>query len=1039
MLAADTAWDSGLARLTAAARDVEVGWSCPDWLLRARDGTERPARLSTENIHLREVGVFSEFTVEAHHGVELIARLQLPDSLWGVPLAGQPLQLTINSLRPIDIFVDDQRVFGDSLPVVAAGPALITLVRELVPGDNGQLRLSVLPSPVALGGEWGRTALTLQFTTPALRARWRLLDLAVARLMLAAEFAETPEQRASLDVAARTIPHDIASASSATVHTLLGDDGAAGTVFAGLSWLDNALAQYRIHCIGHSHIDLAWLWTYEDTREVIVRDFESVLALFDDYPEFRFTHSQARAYAQLEESRPDLFERVLQRIGEGRLEPATLQWVESDLHIPSGPAQARQLVEGVRYSREHLGVSPTVLLAPDTFGHNGNLPQLAVQAGARVHYHHRANPGFSASGGHWPAYWWVGDDGTRLLSISTPIYLGPVTASRLAADLIALGRRNGIRDVCYFYGVGDHGGGPTRADLDTIRALGAASGFPAVQCSTMSEYADTLLESGVPLPEHHGESDHVFEGCYVSQSDAKRMNRVSENALVAAETLAALAGLSAEDELDSAWRTVLHHQFHDILGGSAVAGAYRDQAADAETMATVAARVSAGSMTVLAAGIPRDQIALTNVLGSSRSDVVTIPATLAGNASSATIGAGALPVQRTANGDLILLARLEPFETVGVELGHDGEPGVAVRVEEAAGGFDVTTSSFRARVDAASGIVVSLVDAVTGALLVGRGEVTSPESLRQHHYDLGLGALVVTHERPHAMSSWVTDRGDSERTLISGGTTRVIESGPIRAVLETRHHFGLSCATVRCVFYQSLPWIEFEVVVQWAEPGGELVGVPGLAISFGSRIPAVELWTETPFGAARSAADGYLRPMLRWADLGSANGGLAVANDSKYGVEALGPRMRVPLVRSAYDPDPSSDVGHTITSRFRVMPHAGGWQAADVIGLAAGLNHPVRLTPGAGGAPAETLRPTLIPGSGVVIAGMQPAANGMLMRLSETTGRDCVATLAGLGKGLVRICDLFGEPGESLPQHNGHVVLPFAAFEVRTVLVQTRP
>ena len=376
---------------------------------------------------------------------------------------------------------------------------------------------------------------------------------------------------------------------------------------------------------------------------------------------------------------------------------------------------------------------------------------------------------------------------------------------------------------------------------------------------------------------------------------------------------------------------------------------------------------------------------------------------------------------------------------MGVELGQDGVVTAAVRVEDVAGGFSITTSSFRARVDAASGIVVSLVDAVTGALLVGRGEVTSPESLRQHRHDLGLGALVVTHELPHAMSSWVTDRADSEHTLISGGTTRLVESGPIRAVLETRHRFGLSRATVRCMFYQSLPWIEFEVQVQWEEPGGELVGVPGLAISFGNRSPAAELWTETPFGAARSAADGYLRPMLRWADLGSASGGLAVANDSKYGVEAMGPRMRVPLVRSAYDPDPTSDVGHTITSRFRVMPHTGGWQDADVVGLGAGLNHPVRFTAGAGGAPVQTLRPTLVPGSGVVIAGMQPAATGMLVRLSETTGRDCVATLAGLGQQPVRVCDLFGEPGDLLPQHNGQVAMPFAAFEVRTVLVQTRP
>jgi alpha-mannosidase len=1046
MLPPEANWDRSLDVLKSAARSAEGGWSPRHWRMRSSDGTERDAVMSIENIHLREVGVFSEFEVTAHEDLQLTVRLELPEALCGVPVAGEPLELTINSLRPIDIFVDEQRVFGDSLPVVAAGPALITLVHELAPGDNGQLTLNVLASPVALGGEWGRTALTLHFTTPSLRARWRLLDLAVARLVLARELAATPAQRASLDAAARAIPHNIDSVASAELSALLGEAQFLGTAVAGLDWLDDALAGYTVHAIGHSHIDLAWLWTYEDTRKVIIRDFESVLGLFDDYPEFRFTHSQALTYAQLEQSRPDLFERVQQRIAEGRLEPATLQWVESDVHLPSGPSQVRQLVEGVLYSRERLGASPTVLLAPDTFGHSGNLPQLAVQAGARVYYHHRANPGFAAGGRHWPAYWWVSDDGTRLLTVSTPIYLGPVTASRLAADLVTLGSRAGIRDICYFYGVGDHGGGPTRADLDTVRLLGSALGFPAVVCSTMSEYADRLLAGGVTLPEHHGESDTVFEGCYVSQSSAKRMNRASENALIAAETLAALAEHDARDELDRAWRASLQHQFHDILGGSAVSGAYLDQAADAEATAMITARVANESLAVLAVGIPRNQLALTNTLGTPRTEAVLIPAELAGTSDLALIKGVREPLQRTADGGLLLVARLDAFETASLELKTKlktklrtkAETQIAARVEELADGFNVTTSAFRATVDAASGIVVSLVDAATGAAIVGRGQATSPESLRQHRDDLGLGALVITHELPHRMSSWVTDRADSERTLISGATTRVVESGPVRVVLEARHRFGKSTALLRTLFYEGLPWIEFEVRVHWEEPGGGLAGVPGLAISFGSRIPAAELWAETPFAAASSVPDGYLRPMLRWADLGSVSGGLTVANDCKYGVEALGPRMRVPLIRSSYDPDPASEVGQASLSRFRVMPHTGSWRDTDAVGLGAGLNAPVLVARGSGGSPAMRTLPRLVVGSGVVIVGIQNSPFGMLVRLVETSGRDGVATLTGLGGRPVRECDIFGKPDQSLPIDGDSVSLPFRPFQVRTLLLQSR-
>jgi alpha-mannosidase len=1032
--------DGAITRLRAAATRVEGGWLARDWNRVAADGSRTPAPMRAENIHFRAVCAFEEFKLEADSGASYEIALDLPAALHGVPIVGEPLQLIVNSLRPVDVLRDGERVFADSLPVVASGPALVTVVDRIREGANGTLRLEILATPVPLAGEWSRTGFTVQFTTPSTRAKWAVLDLAVARLILAAAFAETDAETGSLAAVARDLPTDLDSAPLDEVLAAL-EEGP-DSLRSRLSWLDGVLADYRVHAIGHSHIDLAWLWTYDDTREVIFRDMTSVLALFDDYPEFRFTHSQARGYAEVEASRPDLFGRIVDRIAEGRLEPATLQWVEADANVPSGLGHARQISEGVDYSRASLGAEPEVFLAPDTFGHAGNLPQLAVQAGAKVYYHHRANPGYAVNARPWQAYWWVGDDGTRLLSLATPVYLGPISATRIANDLVALGKRNGITQVSYFYGVGDHGGGPTRLDLELIRRLDAAEGFPRIGCATVSDYADALLASGADLPEFHGESERVFEGCYVSHSDSKQMNRQSEVALGDAETLATLAGLDVEAAVSGAWRGILHHQFHDILGGSAVGGAFADQRADTDHALAVSADIAARALPVLVGGLAGGEVAVVNTLGTARHDLVAIPAADRGGATGVTDDAGnPVPSQVESDGSLVFLARVGPFATRRYRLTDAPSPTDAdIRVEERTAWnrvplLDITTPVYVARMRRDSGILIGLVDARTGRQLVGRGSV-SPESPRQMRPDLGLGALVVTHELPHLMTSWVADDVDVERTLLGGAETTIVEHGPVRIVLETRHAIGESTATIRTILYAEVPWIEFEIDVDWREVGDPTAGVPGLAVTFGTRERALDLWAETLYGATRRDPDGYLQPMLRWVDLGSDEGGLAVANDSKYGVDALGPRLRIPLLRSAYDPDPASEAGRRDRSRFRVLPHAGSWREAGVAVLGQQLNHPLRTVTSAAPASSVALTPPTVAGSpGIVVDGLQTWGGVPAIRLYEAHGLPGEARLGGLPPGSrCRVLTITGTEVDTLDVGpDGSVELAFRPYQVTTI------
>jgi alpha-mannosidase len=555
----------------------------------------------------------------------------------------------------------------------------------------------------------------------------------------------------------------------------------------------------------------------------------------------------------------------------------------------------------------------------------------------------------------------------------------------------------------------------------------------------VSEYADALLASHPVLPEHHGESERVFEGTYLSHADSKRLNRASENELVAAGTLAALAGVDAAAGLSAAWRDVLHHQFHDILGGSAVAGAYRDQERDAESVRDFAADLSRRSLDVLLAGTTAGSLVVSNLLGADRTDVVVMPRAIAGERGGLVDDSGApVSTQRTSEGDLVFVAGVDAFghrEYRFDPTARPDAPDMRVTPMHDGAAFLVENRFFRAELRADSGIVTSLVATDSGRVVVGRNP-SSPESTRQHRAELGLGALVLGHERHHPMSSWVQDELDSERTLLGTGTTTIAELGPVRVVFESTHEFGVSRAIVRTILYAELPWLDYEIAVDWNEPGSPETGIPSLAVSFASRLPAHDFWTETPFSAVRHEPDGFLAPMLRWADLDSAEGGLLVANDGKYGADALGPRLRIPLVRSAYDPDPTSDRGRLDTSRFRVHPHAGRWQDTDAVTIAAGLNLPLRVSSPLGNRRAAAgIRPHLVDSGSVRIAGLEPVDGRIEARLYESAGVARTAILSGLPPhSAVTECTIVGDPvAEHRADADGRVSLAFGEFQVMTL------
>lgn len=952
---------------------------------------------------LTGAGIFKDMPLPRATEFVLECRLELPATVAGVPQQGQPLELTINSLYPCRLELDGRTVFEDLSRVpVAAGPALIEVLPGITPGETVSMRHTIFIPDNQITAWWHR----LQFTTPGLRARFEELDLLAAQLLLAKELAVEPDEIAACERADEVLLRQMDGGGDPVE--------IAPQVVAILEPLAKKISALSVHLIGHTHIDLNWLWTWEDTKEVVRRDFRSVLGLMKEFPELTFSHSQAATYDLVAREEPGLFSEVLGHIASKRWEPICMTWVEQDSNMCGSEAHARQLLHGAGHALETLGTSPTVCHAPDTFGHPGNLPQIAAAAGARYYYHHRCNPG-----GDWQAYWWEGDDGSRLLALCTPSYNGEITAGDLVKAVL-MARRQGLNEGMHFHGIGDHGGGPARHNLQTLRRLQKAPLLPKAFCSTMEKYGRAVESSGVELPVHRGESRTIFEGCYTTHSDTKKYNRDGENLLLTAETLSALAGIDARQSLNPAWRTVLFNQFHDILAGSAIHEVYEDQAADFQGIKDAAEEVSRAAIDVIAGENKPGEIAVVNPLPDAREDWVFI-ANDSGEAPERVVAdSGESPVQRVGEGygfvartggygvshylpasgksgfgsDLKVSPAFSPFD--------NREPNILGETSEQSPYFKIETRHFRAYLRRDCGVLVSFLDKRVNRELVSFGLRRQSDYVDTARPDLALGVFQILSEAPHGMTAWQMQEVHTEQSLISGAATTLIEEGPVRCVFETVHTSAPFVISQRTIFYAELPWFDFETRITLQEPGSKEAGVKNLKVSFCARLAGCDAWFETPYGAALRPADGQETPLLRWADVGNDDYGLAILSDGNYGCDALGSRLRLSLVRGAYDPDSIADVG-THTMRYRLVPHPGSWRDANITSLASGFNQPM-LTKAAAAGPAsasraasKSPRPSISPGT-IRFSCLKRAekGNGFALRLYESGGRCSTQVLHGI-------------------------------------------
>lgn len=358
------------------------------------------------------------------------------------------------------------------------------------------------------------------------------------------------------------------------LHNYLKETGAVSREAASsaeelLSPISEDAKSYTMHCVAHAHIDMNWMWGFSETAAITIDTFRTMLDLMNEYPDFTFSQSQASTYRIVEKYDPDMLEEIKRRVKEGRWEVTASTWVEADKNMPNGESLARHVLYTKRYIQKLLGVEPddlTLDFEPDTFGHNWSIPEIMNKSGVKYYYHHRAYDGYYV-------YRWQSRNNAEVIVFRDPKGYNATVINDHLPFSIQFCNDAGIKDMLYLYGVGDHGGGPTRRDLERLIDMMTWPIAPVIKFGTYREFYSRLEAIRDKLPVVNQELNFVFTGCYTSQTRIKRANRISEDRLYAAEAIAAGAsvfagGKDCKSGFFDAWERTLFNQFHDILPGS---------------------------------------------------------------------------------------------------------------------------------------------------------------------------------------------------------------------------------------------------------------------------------------------------------------------------------------------------------------------------------------------------------------------------------------------------------------------------------------
>ncbi|MBW4614076.1 MAG: alpha-mannosidase [Desmonostoc vinosum HA7617-LM4] len=762
----------------------------------------------------------------------------------------------------------------------------------------------------------------------------------------------------------------------------------------------------QVYLLGHAHLDLAWLWPVDETWKATQSTFESALKLQADFPELIFCHSTPALYAWVEENRPDLFEAIQAMVAAGRWEVVGGFWVEPDLNLIGGESIVRQLLYGQRYVQQKFGKLATVVWVPDSFGFCATLPQFFVNAGIE-HFVTQKLRWNDTTKFDYGAFWWRSPDGSEVFSLMSALIGEGIDPVKMASYVCEWQAQTGLQDALWLPGVGDHGGGPTRDMLETAQRWQSSPLFPTLEFITAENYLQQIkstlkedagtrgvgdaenffltprLVSGVEPNPPVGErsrstksfpqgttslplfptwNDELYlefhRGCYTTHADQKRWNRRCEDLLYQAELFATLATVSCgvkypQAEIETAWKQVLFHQFHDILPGTSITQVYLDALPQWQQVEQVGTRILQESLQAIASqtALPSPPhpeakaIFVFNSLNWERSEVVSISLPASATANQAwqvyDLFEQQLVSQLSEPSTLLFLATNIP--PIGYRV-FWLYPSPKEDAENLLQTLSLTPSSpsslppdwilenefLRVDVNPDTGDLASVFDKVNQReVLSGAGNQLQAFKDSGQYWD-----------------AWNIDPNYAQHPLPLARLQSIqwLEHGPVQSRVrvvrqlgesEFRQDYILQTGSPLLKIVNTVNWQENQVLVKAAFP----LNVEADFATYEIPCAAIRRPTQPKTPAEQAK---WEVPALRWADLTGDNYGVSLLNDCKYGYDSQANQLRLTLLRSPNWPDPEADRGqHEFT--YALYPHASSWESAHTVRRGYEINIPLQV------------------------------------------------------------------------------------------------
>jgi alpha-mannosidase len=842
-----------------------------------------------------------------------------------------------------------------------------------------------------------------------------------------------------------------------------------------------------VYFVAHSHLDAAWLWTFEETIAVLHDTCETVLRLMEQYPSFYFCQSSAQYYQWLEERYPETFTKIQRRVAEGRWEIVGGTWIEPDGNLPSGESLVRQFLYGKRYFHDRFGLDVDVAWLPDSFGFAWTLPQIMKNAGIHHFLTQKLNWNDST---RFPYYFfkWTAPDGSSVYAHQTVgTYHEAVDDAEILDQMATLTACHQWPHLLLLFGVGDHGGGVTRDMLE--RAFAYVHGKKALTglFTTAKGYFQTLERHLDPttVPEVTDELYLQYHrGTYTTNAQVKKNNRRAECLLEIAEKYATLAQRFNHPyptaDLKAAWELLLLNQFHDVLPGSAIPEVYAASEACFQQIFRTVHSIIAASLRAIASHIDTSgagsPLLVFNPLSWPRTAVVEVPVNDVERPVDIVDEAGeVIPSQETGDGKLVFSADAIP------SLGYTQyrvKPGARKRRRRT----DLAVHETTERITLENAFLLVEIDKATGLVSRIFEKTTCQDALRDagnriqifEDYPVRGRKALSSKSDASIFDAWeifIYQQPDGIQyiELHEPVAVTLVDRGPVLARVAVRYRYAQagrpdSTFTTEISLYHNRPWVEFTLHVDWH--AAHRLAKVAFPLTVQSDFTAYEI----PYGyikrrnpcspnATLAERAKYEVPGHKWIDHTHHDGsyGVSLLNDSKYGFDVVNNTIRMTLLRSATPPtELRAHFGLTVPGEttgmvtdqgphhcvYGLYPHAAGFAEAGTPRKAYELNYPPTLlleSPHPGRLPRQHSFLSVHP-SNVLLTTMKKAedSDGVIVRLYESSGHDTEAVIT-VPNGLKRAVetDLLETKRTRVRLENGTIRLPLHKHEIKTILLET--